>query len=132
MLGWLLQGPAEHPTPDAARLGSGGRLAQDAGPEDYAAHLREDCAHKLDPIAPRLAQLIVPADLQTDVASLQRAAAQLQTHLSGWIACLDRGEPACAGAARASALNGIARSWFEFQTAHASINKTLKLRLEKR
>jgi len=102
-------------------------LAEDAGPQDYAAHLREDCSPKLEPIAPRLAQLIVPADLSTDVASLQRTAAQLQTHLSSWLACLDRGEPDCAGA-----LQGIARSWFEFQTAHASVNKTLKHRLEKR
>jgi hypothetical protein len=104
-------------------------LAQDSGAQDYAAHLREDCAQKLDPIGPRLGQLIAPPDLAQDVATLQRSAAQLQTHLAAWTACLDRSQPSCDDARE---LNGIARGWFEFQAAHASINKTLKLRLEKR
>jgi len=108
------------------------RLTQGEGGRDYALHLREDCATRLEPIAPQLAELIVPPDLQADVTTLQRAATQLSEHLSSWLTCLERGDAACDQAERKPALDGIARSWFEFQTAHAAINKTLKLRLEKR
>ena len=63
-------------------------LSDDADAKDYAAHLRDDCASTLEPIAPELDQLIVPADLKADVSRLQRAATHLKQSVDDWISCL--------------------------------------------
>ena len=107
-------------------------LSDDADAKDYAAHLRDDCASTLEPIAPELDQLIVPADLKADVSRLQRGATHLKQSVDNWISCLQMGQTACDLSASQPHLDAIARSWFEFQTAHAAINRTLRLRLEKR
>lgn len=107
------------------------RIAVAADGLDYAAHLREDCMATLSAIPPALDQLIAPADLEADIEALKSSTAALQKHFRAVIACLSRGEPACPAEAVAPELQGIARGWFDFQAAHASINKTLRSRLEK-
>jgi len=102
--------------------------AADGGSE-YAAYLRENCAGMLADIKPALDQLIVPDDLKADVDTLKSATHDLERNLSSFIGCLSAAQPCDHSAAKPS-LDGIARGWFDFQTAHASINRTLKAKLE--
>lgn len=107
-------------------------LTEEVGAQDYAAHLRYDCESKLAPITGTLDQLIVPPDLKVEVSNLQNAGKQLQQHVADWIGCLEQGDTTCDASAAEPHLDAIARSWFDFQHAHAAINRTLRLRLEKR
>jgi hypothetical protein len=102
----------------------------EAGPE-YAAHLRGDCMGTLASIDASLGALIVPADLEPDVATLRATTLVLSKRFPAVIACLNKGHAACSADAIQPDLQGIARAWFDFQTAHAAINKTIRGRLEK-
>lgn len=102
------------------------------GGGDYAAYLRESCADKLTDIAPQLDRLIIPDDLKADVDSLKDATGRLEQSLRAFIACLSNPAQTCDHSAAKTSLDGIARGWFDFQTAHASINRTLKAKLENR
>lgn len=105
--------------------------AADGGGE-YATYLRESCADKLTEIKPELDSLIIPDDLKADVESLKAATGQLEASLREFIACLSNPSQTCDRSAAKPSLDGIARGWFDFQTAHASINRTLKAKLENR
>jgi hypothetical protein len=108
----------------AARAAAGGR--------DYARYLRDQCAARLDEINQILDALIIPDDLKTDVESLKQATSALRRSLRVFIASLDDPAQDYDPAAAKPHLDSIARGWFDFQTAHAAINKTLKLKLERR
>jgi hypothetical protein len=122
---------------DVASLRSNAELSHwlkvsvdEAGPE-YAAHLRGDCMGTLAAMEASLDQLIVPADLAPDVARLKDATQTLERLFPGVIACLSRGHAGCTSDGLQPELQGIARAWFDFHTAHAAINKTIRGRLEK-
>jgi hypothetical protein len=107
------------------------RSSVEAGGPEYAVHLRDDCMSALSGIEPRLNQLIAPSDLKDDIASMQAATTQLQRDFRSVIACVGRGQDICPVGAMQPQLQGIARGWFDFQTAHAAVNKTIRGRLEK-
>jgi hypothetical protein len=103
----------------------------EAGGPEYAAHLRDDCMVTLNAITPGLEQVIAPDDLKSDIASMQAATQVMQRDFRDVISCLSRGENICPRAALEPELQGIARGWFDFHTAHAAINRTIRGRLEK-
>jgi hypothetical protein len=100
------------------------------GGREYGDYLRENCAGMLAEITPALDQLIVPDDLKADVDTLKAATGTLERNLRAFIGCLSAAQP-CDRAASKPSLDGIARGWFDFQTAHAAVNKTIRSRLEK-
>lgn len=103
----------------------------ETGGAEYAAHLQDDCMVTLNAITPRLDQLIAPTDLESDIAAMKAATQVLQRDFRDVISCVSRGESICPRAAMEPELQGIARGWFDFQTAHAAINRTIRGRLEK-
>lgn len=107
------------------------RSSVDAGGPEYAVHLRDDCMVRLSAIPQRLNQLIAPPDLQADIAAMQTATSSLQHAFRSVIACVGRGQDLCPLGALQPQLQNIARGWFDFQTAHAAVNKTIRSRLEK-
>lgn len=107
------------------------RSSVDAGGPEYAVHLRDDCMGTLSAIGPHLGQLIAPEDLKPDISAMQAATAALQHDFRSVIACLGRGQDVCPLGAMQPQLSNIARGWFDFQTAHAAVNKTIRSRLEK-
>lgn len=126
-----LDGQDPHSVHSNAELRKQLERAADGGGE-YAAYLRESCADKLTEIKPELDDLIIPDDLKADVEALKAATGQLEASLGAFIACLSNPGQPCDRSAAKSSLDGIARGWFDFQTAHASINRTLKAKLENR
>lgn len=106
-------------------------MSVEAGGPEYAAHLSDDCMNTLNAISPRLDQLIAPNDLKPDIETMQAATKVLQRNFRDVISCLSRGENICPHAALEPELQGIARGWFDFQTAHAAVNRTIRGRLEK-
>jgi hypothetical protein len=107
------------------------RSSVESGGPEYALHLRDDCMGMLGAISPRLNQLIAPSDLQADIATMQSASALLQRDFRSVIACVGRGLDVCPPGATQTQLQSIARGWFDFQTAHAAVNRTIRSRLEK-
>jgi hypothetical protein len=107
------------------------RSSVESGGPEYAVHLRDDCMGTLSAIAPRLNELIAPTDLKDDIAAMQAATSRLQRDFRSVIACVGRGQYVCPVGALQPQLQGIARGWFDFQTAHAAVNRTIRSRLEK-
>jgi hypothetical protein len=107
-----------------------GSSVESGGPE-YAVHLRDDCMGMLGAIPTRLNQLITPNDLKSDIATMEAATALLQRDFRAVIACVGRGQDMCPPVAMQPQLQSIARGWFDFQTAHAALNRTIRSRLEK-
>jgi hypothetical protein len=107
------------------------RSSLESGGPEYAVHLRDDCMGMLRAIPLRLNQLIAPPDLQADIATMEAATSLLQRDFRSVIACVGRGSNVCAPGAMQPQLQNIARGWFDFQTAHAAVNRTIRGRLEK-
>jgi hypothetical protein len=107
------------------------RSSVEAGGPEYAVHLRDDCMLTLGAIPARLNQLIAPSDLKDDIAAMQTATALLQRDFRAVISCVGKGRDICPLGAMQPQLQGITRGWFDFQTAHAAVNKTIRSRLEK-
>lgn len=107
------------------------RSSLESGGPEYAVHLRDDCMGMLGEISPRLRELIAPSDLQSDIAEMEAATSLLQRDFRSVIACVGRGREMCSPGAMQTQLQNIARGWFNFQTAHAAVNRTIRSRLEK-
>ena len=107
------------------------RSSVELGGPEYALHLRDDCMGMLGGIAPGLNNLIAPSDLEADIATMEAATALLQRDFRSVIACVGRGKDVCPAGAMQPQLQSIARGWFDFQTAHAGVNRTIRSRLEK-
>jgi hypothetical protein len=102
------------------------------GGNSYAHYLRDECAGKLGEINQALDALIIPDDLKSDVESLKEATSLLRNSLRAFITILDDPLHDYDPVLAKPRLDSIARGWFDFQTAHAAINKTLKAKLERR
>lgn len=96
----------------------------------FGVYVREKCLETLVDVAPQLDTLIVPEDLKGDVASMRSAVEDLRSAWSGLISYLDNPELAYQFEEAEPRINAITRAWFEFKKAHASLNKTLKKKLE--
>lgn len=107
------------------------RISVDDGGAEYGAHLREMCVGTLDAMESSLDSLIAPADLERDIATLKAATSTMQRQFRALTACLAKGKQACSADDVEPELQAIARGWFDFQTAHASVNETIRSRLEK-
>jgi hypothetical protein len=107
------------------------RSSVESGGPEYAVHLRDDCMGMLGAIPTRLNQLIAPTDLKADIATMEAATGLLQRDFRSVISCVGRGHEVCPPAAMQPQLQSIARGWFDFQTAHAAVNRTIRSRLEK-
>lgn len=107
------------------------RSSIESGGPEYAVHLRDDCMGMLSAIPARLDQLIAPSDLKPDIATMDAATSVLQRDFRSVISCVGRGQHVCPPAALQPQLQSIARGWFDFQTAHAAVNRTIRSRLEK-
>jgi hypothetical protein len=99
------------------------------GGTEYAHYLREACEPQLSEINPSLDVLIIPADLAPDVESLKSSTSQLRSALLAFVAIFENPTAHYDSQAAKPRLDRIARGWFDFQKAHASINRTLKARL---
>ena len=97
---------------------------------NYAVHVRESCLPKLKDINPQLETLIVPPELQANVAALKKATSDLRSAWSQYIAYLDNPELEYSEDEARPLIAPIARSWYEFKKAHAEINKAIKGKLD--
>jgi hypothetical protein len=95
----------------------------------YAHYLREACEPQLSDINSSLDVLIIPADLAPDVENLKSSTSQLRSALLAFVAIFESPSVHYDSQAAKPRLDSIARGWFDFQKAHASINRTLKARL---
>jgi hypothetical protein len=106
----------------------GGR-AEERG-RAYGVHVRDACLSKLEGVGPQLESLIVPQDLQADVAALKQASGELRSAWSNYVAYLDNPELDYQEREAQPYLQHIARGWYDFKRAHAAVNKTIKSRLK--
>jgi hypothetical protein len=97
----------------------------------YALYLRDRCADKLRPIEPALDELIIPEPLAADVTALKSATGELRSAVRAFIALLDDQAHPYDSATAKPIRDEVARGWFDFQMAHAALNKTLRAKLEK-
>ena len=98
--------------------------------QNYALYLRDKCAGMLTEIEPTLDTLIVPDDLKPSVNGMKQATSKLRGGISGLISYLDNPELHYDATAAGVYIESITRAWFDFRTAHAELNKTLKVRLK--
>jgi hypothetical protein len=96
----------------------------------YALHLRDKCVDKLRDVEPELGTLILPDDLKPDVERMREATSKLRSSTSGLVSYLDDPELKYDSDIAKIYLEAIARGWYDWKSAHASINKLLKTKLE--
>ena len=96
----------------------------------YANYVREECLDLLEEISPQLDTLIVSEDMTQDVATLRESVGDLRSAWSGFITYLGNPETEYDQASAKRHVDGIAKGWFDFKKAHASVNKTLKAKLQ--
>lgn len=96
----------------------------------FGVYVRQKCLDTLVDVAPQLDTLIVPEDLKGDVASMRKSVEDLRSAWSSMISYLDNPELSYQYEDAEPRINEITRAWFEFKKAHASLNKTLKTKLE--
>jgi len=103
--------------------------ASQKGPS-YAQYVQSKCLKELDDVAPQLDTLIVPTELQGDVASLREAVGDLRSAWSGFITYAGNPDTEYDSDEARRYIDAIARGWFDFKKAHAAINTALKAKLE--
>jgi hypothetical protein len=96
----------------------------------YGVYVREQCLRRLEAVGPQLESLIVPQDLQTDVAALKQANGELRSAWSDFIAYLDDPDLDYDEEKAQPLLQHVARGWYDFKRAHGAINKTIKSRIK--
>ena len=105
-----------------------GRAAQSG--RAYAAHLRTDCAPKLTEIEPQLDSLIAPEDMKSGIEDLKAATSKLRSSTSAFISFLDVPEQPYETDKATPLLTDIARAWYDYRNTQATLNKTLKSKLQ--
>jgi len=96
----------------------------------YAKYIEARCIQKLSDMQTKLDVLIVPQELQTDVTGMKKAASQLRGAWSSYLVYLTDSKKSYDDAVARDRLKEVARGWYEFKKAHASLNKKLKEKLQ--
>ncbi len=99
------------------------------GASRYGRQVREKCLETLGVLESKLTVLILPEDLQADLAKLKQSAGELYGAWSAYAAYLDDPKLEYDEQTARPRLLKIARGWYEFKKAHASLNKTIKKKL---
>ena len=97
---------------------------------DYGKYVREICMPKLTDMQAKLDLLSLPSDLQTDGAGLKEASGQLRASWSAYAGYLMEAKDSYNADDARIKIKEVARGWYEFKKAHASLNQKLKEKLE--
>ncbi len=96
----------------------------------YAKYVEASCIEKLSDMQTKLDVLTVPQELQTNATGMKDAASQLRGAWSGYLVYLTDSKDSYDDGEARDKLKEVARGWYEFKKAHASLNNTLKEKLE--
>jgi len=97
----------------------------------YAIHVREKCLDKLGGIEDKIEALLLPEDIKSDAMGMKEASASLRSSWRELIIYLDNPQLEFDEEEARAKVIKIARGWYEFKKAHASLNKTLRTKLNK-
>ena len=102
----------------------------DRGGKRFGAHVRDRCLHELDELEPRLEVLIPPDDMRPALNDLIQSVRDLRGAWSDYLAYLDTLEGPYDVDQGHERVVRIARAWFDFKTAHKTLNDALRERLD--
>jgi hypothetical protein len=97
----------------------------------YGATVRDECLPKLSEVEPKLAALIPPVDVVTQVRDLSDATRRLRSGWSDFIAHLDglTGDTQYDPEAAQREVAAIEKAWFDYRRVHTKLNDVVREQL---
>jgi hypothetical protein len=97
----------------------------------YGRHIRDVCMDKLVGIEPKLDILVVPKDFEANATAMKKAVQDLRSGWSDYVSYLVDPKGELNEEVAQPKVTKIARAWYEFRKAHASMNTALIKKLKK-
>lgn len=95
----------------------------------YATHLQSKCSPPLRELGTRLRALLPPDEAAPLVKAMADATTKIDVGVGAYAGHLQNLEGPYDRDAASSEIEGLARGWYDFRTAHAQLNKLVKAKL---